>query len=506
MSAIEASEAAEWQPLERNAVGLVPVLFQSVTTIAPAGGAASGLLFATTYAGGSTPLTIVLALVACGLVAVSIGQLSRHLPTAGGLYTYNTHGLGSGIGFLVGWGLIMAYAFIPALYWGFLGMLVTNELKGAASGTPTWMWAVFGSIAAALIAVLVYRGVGISTRAGVVLGVIEMVIFIALAITLIVKAGGHNTISVFGTHVGNKNGFGSVFAGMIYTVLAFIGFEAAAPIAEESKNPRRNIPIAVVGAAVGVGLFYLLVYYAATVYFGPHKMADFIGFNNGDPFRGFGNAVWGGAGLIVLLAVLNSIMACNNGATNAASRMGYALGRIGIFPRGLARVHPRFRTPSAAIAILMVVTLGLALILGFVTSGPLDVFAILGTALTVVFIPIYILTALSSTVYYWRERRSEFHLVLHVVVPVLAAAIFIPVEIASFGVDFAGLGIAPVTGVARYGLWIGGGWMLVGAAYLAYLWSSDRARVNRLGVVFTGEEEQEALHDPEPSSTGIVGA
>jgi hypothetical protein len=48
--------------------------------------------------------------------------------------------------------------------------------------------------------------------------------------------------------------------------------------------------------------------------------------------------------------------------------------------------------------------------------------------------------------------------------------------------------------------------MLVGAAYLAYLWSSDRARVNRLGVVFTGEEEQEALHDPEPSSTGIVGA
>lgn len=504
MSATQAVQPVESQSLERNSIGLVPVLFQSVTTMAPAGAAASGLLFATFYAGGSTPLTIVLAIIACGLVAVSIGQLSRHLPSAGGLYTYNTHGLGRAVGFLVGWGLIMAYAFVPALYWGFLGLLVTDEVKGASSGTPTWMWAIFGSIAAVLIAILVYRGIGVSAHTGVVLGVLEMVVFIALALTLIVKAGGSNTLSVFGAHVGNKNGFGSVFAGMIYTVLAFIGFEAAAPIAEESKNPRRNIPIAVVASTIGVGLFYLLVYYAATVYYGPNKMTNFINVNGGDPFRSFGSAVWAGAGLIVLLAVLNSIMACNNSSTNAASRMGYALARIGIFPRSLARVHPRYKTPYVAIAILMVGTLGLALILGFVTSGPLDVFAILGTALTVVFIPIYILTALSSTVFYWRERRDEFNVVLHVIVPVLAAAIFIPVEIASFGIDFAGLGIAPVTGVARYGLWVGLGWMLVGVAYFAYLVSSDPVRISRLGAVFTGDEEQH-LGDTEPS-VGTVGA
>src|SRR5690349_19106941 len=118
MKTVDAAPArAQDEQLERGAVGIVPILFQSITTIAPAGGAASGLLFATTYAGGSTPLTILLALVACVLVAVTIGQFSRHLPSAGGLYTYVTHGMGSNMGFLAGWGLIMGYAFVPALYW-----------------------------------------------------------------------------------------------------------------------------------------------------------------------------------------------------------------------------------------------------------------------------------------------------------------------------------------------------------------------------------------------------
>ena len=73
------AEPVPSERLQRNAIGFVPVLFQSITTIAPAGAAASGLLFATTYAGGATPLTIALAMLACVLVAVSMGEMSRHL-------------------------------------------------------------------------------------------------------------------------------------------------------------------------------------------------------------------------------------------------------------------------------------------------------------------------------------------------------------------------------------------------------------------------------------------
>ncbi|HVV89536.1 MAG TPA: APC family permease [Solirubrobacterales bacterium] len=485
--------------LDADAVGLVPTLFQSITTIAPAGGAASGLLFTTFYAGGSTPLTILIAIVATALVAITIGQLSHHLPSAGGLYTYITHGMGTNLGFLAGWGLIMGYAFIPILYWGFFGLLISNEFSGA----PSWLWAPIAVAAAAVIGFLAYRGVGISTKAGVILGVVEMTIFLVLAFTLIGNAGSNNTLSVFGAHVGNENGFGSVIAGMIYTVLAFIGFEAAAPIAEESKNPRRYVPIAIIGSAIGVGIFYLLVYYGATVYVGPEHMMGFSEINGGDPFRELGNQVWGGAGILVLFAVLNSVLASCNGSTLAGSRLGFSLARIGLLPRFLSRIHPQHQTPGPAIVFLTVSTLVVAIVIGFITSGPLDVFAIFGTALTVVFIPIYVITSISSGTYYWRERRSEFHWLLHVVVPVLVAVIFVPVEVASFGIDFAGLGIAPLAYPGKAGLWVALGWMLFGAGYLVYLRANNAEGVRLLGTVFHEDEDPPALpiDDAPPAPT-----
>ena len=77
---------------------------------------------------------------------------------------------------------------------------------------------------------------------------------------------------------------------MIYTILAFIGFEAAAPIAEEAEHPGVTSG-ARSSVAVGVGVFYVLVYYAASVYVGPNKMVGFININDGDPFRHLGNQV-----------------------------------------------------------------------------------------------------------------------------------------------------------------------------------------------------------------------
>ena len=79
--------------LQRGAVGFVSTLFQGTAAAAPAAGIVSGLVVATVYAGGSTPLAILLAVVACLLLAVSIGQVAKHLPSAGSLYTYNARAL-----------------------------------------------------------------------------------------------------------------------------------------------------------------------------------------------------------------------------------------------------------------------------------------------------------------------------------------------------------------------------------------------------------------------------
>jgi amino acid transporter len=125
--------------LQRDAVGLTSVLFMSVTNMAPAAAVAFSILFAVPYAGGSTPLAVLLGLAVLMLVAISIGQLAKRLPSAGGLYTYNAQGMGTVVGFLVGWGFIMAEVIVAP--GGFL--ILGNVLSGVLHtklGWPTWSW------------------------------------------------------------------------------------------------------------------------------------------------------------------------------------------------------------------------------------------------------------------------------------------------------------------------------------------------------------------------------
>src|SRR6266513_4412081 len=486
------STSVDAHRLERNAVGLAPTLFQSITHMAPAAAVAFSIIVGAPYAGGSLPLSVLLALVACLLVAVSIGQLGRHLPSAGGLYTYSSRGLHPYVGFLVAWSFILAEPIVaPLLY-----LIFGNELAANLNshfGWPLWLWAPFAVVAGLIVWVLTYRGIRLSTRTGVALGTFEIVVFVALAITLIFAAGNHNTLSVFAPNTGNTKGWGSVFPGMIYAILAFIGFEAAAPLAEEAKNPRKTIPRAVILSALLIGLFYLLCYYAATVYFGPDKMADpkngFALFNNSDPWSGMAQAVWGPGLIIVILAVLNSAIANSNAGVNAATRVGYALARIGLLPSMLGRIHPRFSTPHVAVNVQALGGIILAVALGTIAGGPLPAFALLGTMAGIIVVVIYILTNLSNLVFYLRERRTEFNLLLNGLVPVVGTLIFLPALVAAFGIDFLNLGITSLVPPANLAPIIIGIWMVAGIALLIYFAVKEPARITDTGHVFVEEGE-----------------
>jgi amino acid transporter len=479
--------------LQRDAIGLAPVLFQSITHMAPAAAVAFSIIFAVTYAGGATPLAVLLALVACLFVAISIGQLAKHLPSAGGLYTYSARGLHPTVGFFVAWGFMLAEPIVAPLLYIVFGNALSLYLN-AHFNTPTWLWVPFAAIAGIGVWALVYRGVRISTETGVALGAFEIVVFLALAITLIVAAGGNNTLAVFSPSTGNSSGLGSVFAGMVYTVLAFIGFEASAPLGEEAKDPKRTIPRAVILSCVLIGVFYLICYYGAIVYFGPNQAADpkngFFALNGGDPWDGLASKLWGPFSILVLLAILNSAFANSNAGANAATRVGFALGRVGILPRALARVHPTFKTPTMAIhaqgviGIVVAVGLGLALYNVGAAPSPLNAFALLGTIATLIVVCIYILTNLANIVFYMRERRSELNILWNVIVPVLGILIFIPVLVAAFGIDFGGLGISPLTAPANAAPWIVIAWLLIGVIVYFYLNARSPASIKETAATF----------------------
>src|SRR6185437_6146357 len=152
--------------LHRNAVGLVPVLFQSVANMAPGAAVAFSILFAAPYAGGATPLAVLIGLGLCLLVAVTIGQVAKHLPSAGGLYTYNACGLGSGLGFMVGWAFLLAEVVVAPGGLLILGIVASTVLH-AHLGWPLWTWAPFAAGTGLVVWFLVLRGIKLSTAASI---------------------------------------------------------------------------------------------------------------------------------------------------------------------------------------------------------------------------------------------------------------------------------------------------------------------------------------------------
>jgi amino acid transporter len=476
--------------LAREAIGLREVLFQSITHMAPAAAVAFSIIVGANFAAGALPLSVLLAMVGCLLVAVSIGQLSRRLPSAGGFATYAARGLHPAVGFLVGWGYAFVEPLVAPLLFLIFGNVVASTLDQEFGWSYDTWWVVSAVAAAVVVFVLGYFGIRLSTGAGTLLGLFEILVFAALAVTLIFQAGDANTLAVFGTGFADVEGFAGlsgVVAGSVYTILAFIGFEAAAPLAEEAKDPRRTIRLAVIYSCLGIGLFYVLTTYAATVAFGPERFAEFPTSGDGNPWDALARGAWGAGWVLVFLAIANSAIANANASANAATRTWFALGRIRVLPRPLEHVNPRWRSPDVAVVVQFLVGLVVAVWLGLQYS-PLTAFALVGTIVTAVIIAIYMVVNLACLVFYLREGRSEFNPLLHGLVPVLGIAAFLPAFLTAVGIQaFAFISplpypislVGPVVGI----------WYAIGLVYLVVLLRTRPERLRETGRVFMEEPE-----------------
>jgi amino acid transporter len=431
--------ASSQQGLERNAIGLTEVLFQSITHMAPAVATALSLGAATSLAGGNTPLAVVLALIAALFTAYSIGELARHLPSAGGMYTYVARGLGSFVGWLMAWAFLLAEPVVPAALFASFGLFGASLITLVTGFSNDYLWLPLAVLCGLLVWWLVYRGISISTRVGVALGLIEIGIFLFVSALLIANAGSRNTLSVF---VPGPDGLKPALQGMVFCLLAFVGFEAAAPLAEETRDPRRTIRRAVLLSAVLIGLFYIFNMYAATVYFGPDKMQkDFLGFNNSDPWSGMANEVLPGiGGILVVFAILNSSLANASAGANASTRVIFALGRVSLLPRWFAAIHETHRTPMNAVHFQGILGIALAVGLGLLFQsqgqtygGPLTTYVWIGYALGLLFAGMYVAVNFAVIGFYYRERRSEFSWIKHFIVPILGVVLLIPAFLGVLG-------------------------------------------------------------------------
>jgi amino acid transporter len=477
---MEASAPAQrFDHLREHSIGLPQVLFQSITHMAPAAAVAFSIGAAVIHSGPVLPLAVAFALVACALVATSIGQLAKQMPSAGGLYSYVARSLGPEAGFMVGWAYLLFEPLVAPLLFLIFAWATTDVVDNKIGWHYSGQWAIWIVVAAAIVFFLTYRDVRLSTRAGVLLGAFEIAVFLALAIWMIISNGG--TLQAFNPTHAPEGTLSGTFKGMVFAILAFIGFEAAAPLGEEARHPRWTIPRAVVLSAIGIGILYVICSYAWVAGTG---FNGFVGKTTAeaDPWRHLATVFWGGGWVLVWIAILNSAIANANAGVNAATRVIYAMARNGALPRQLARTHPVHRTPHIATIAVSVLGVVLALLMGW-KWGPLQAFIIIATAVTIVVILVYMTVCLGTLVFYWRERRAEFNPLLHGVVPILGMLAFV----GPLYYQYRPLPPYPT----RIANWVAIVWVAIGIGVTIWMSMNRREALANAGRIFVEDETVE---------------
>jgi amino acid transporter len=472
--------------LRANAIGRREVLFQSVTAMAPGAAIAASIPAGAGFAGGALALAVIVALVGSLLTAYGISELARRIPSAGSFATYASRALHPVVGFFVGWGYVFVYALVPALLFLQLGFTIAGTFN-SEFGYPASLWWPWSLAGIALVGIIALLGITTSARTGTVLGTIEIAVFLVAGLLFVVHAGSHNTLSVFTTKFTPKGfkGVGGVFAGSVYTLLAFAGFEAAAPLAEEARDPKRTVRFAILGSTLAIGVLYIFTTYAASVAYGPSRFANFSGAGPAS-WVGLSRSFFGLFWVLVFLAIINSTIGNANAGTSVSTRMAFALGRIGVFPGVLGRVHTKTKVPRTAVWTQIAVSVVATLVLGF-AFGPENGFALDGTIITLVVVAVYILMNLSVIVYFARSTTGErFNPLTHGLVPIVAIAFLAPALFAGAGIAIFSF-ISPLTAPASYAGPVIAVWLVLGLLTFLRLRSVAPTSVSRISEVFLEE-------------------
>jgi amino acid transporter len=351
-------------------LGLRDVIAQSLSVIAPAMSGAFLTYLASTKAGGATPLAYLLGTLAMLAVGGTVAMFARSLSSAGSMYTYITHGGGKALGFLGGWCYAAAFLVLGgAVLWGF-GFFTASLVALLTGADPSWYW--FSLAGLVVIALMSLFDIQASTRTQLVILLVTMVALLVVAVVVIgigspavsvidgstpvADPGRSLDLAAFWPSAAGVSWTGVLF-GLSFAMLSFTGAEASAVLSEETRDPRRAIPRAIIGSIVVAGLFYLVITYATAIGFGVQQATvDWPTSVAGLAAVAPNEAV----GAVVLACAALASLFCALGVHIAVSRVLFAMGRERVLPAWLGTLHPRWGTPWRAIVLDLAVWVVLA--------------------------------------------------------------------------------------------------------------------------------------------------
>jgi APA family basic amino acid/polyamine antiporter len=341
---------------------------------------------AATYAGPAIVLSFVLAGFACAFSSLCYSEMAAMIPIAGSAYTYSYATMGELVAWIIGWDLILEYSLAGALVsvgWsGYVVSLLRDvgiHLPAALTTAPytydttAQAWHATGAVVnlpAALVVLLVTAllAIGIKESATVITALVF--VKVAIVITFIVAGAMYlrteNWHPFLPPNTGTFGQFGwsGVLRGAGVVFVAYIGFDAVSTAAQETRNPRRDMPIGIIGSLIVCTVLYVLVAGVLT------GIVPYTSLNVPDPIAvGISATGLGWLTIMVKIGAIAGLSSVILVMLMGQPRILWSMAIDGLLPQGFAKVHPRFRTPHVTtIAIGLVVAIAGGLL-------PIDVLA-----------------------------------------------------------------------------------------------------------------------------------
>ena len=427
-------------------------------------------------AGPGVTLSFIVAAVGCAFAGLCYAEFAAMIPIAGSAYAYSYVTMGELVAWIIGWALIMEYALGAAtvsIAWSeYLNRLLGGNIPYEWCHSPFESFTDSSNVlhqgimnAPALIILLLLTLLLIKgTQESAVVNMIIVFVKVAIVILFIIigwqfiRPENHtpylipegtapvtdNAGKIIADYSGwNKHGWGGILGGAAIVFFAFIGFDAVSTAAQEAKNPKRDMPIGILGSLVVCTILYILFGHVLT---GVANWKDFV-----DPEKGREASVayaisqymtgYGWLAQAVTVAILAGFSSVILVMLMGQSRIFYTMSNDGLIPKAFGQLHPKFKTPYKANWILFIfVGLFAAFVPGHV-AGDLTSFGTL-FAFVLVSIGVFILRVKSPNIE--RPFKTPLAPVVSVLGAVICFAMIIGLDAQTLKVAFAWMAVGLV--------------------------------------------------------------
>ncbi|MDR6606653.1 APC family permease [Pseudomonas synxantha] len=386
---------------------------------------------------GMVPAAYLAALVAMFFTAMSYGRMASAFPVAGSAYSYVRKAISPKLGFIAGWAVLLDYLFLPMAIW----LIGAAYLNSAFPAVPQWIWVLaFIGITSAINIV----GLKLANGINALLMLVQFLVLIAFVALCVHYVGGDASTPLWSIKpfFNGDMQMPLIMSGAAIACYSFLGFDAVSTLTEETRDPRRTIPRAIMLITLIGGLIFVGVSYFVQIAH-PSFQFDSVDSAAYEIARNIGGDLFVS---IFLIGLIVGQFASGLSAQASGSRLLYAMGRDGVLPKAFfGTLHERFGTPINSILLCAVVAL-LALKLDVTTSTS---FINFGAFLA------FSLVNLSVIFHYWigGEKKGLRELVLFLLFPFigLAADLWLMVSLDHLAV------------------YLGLSWLAIGVVYLAVL-------------------------------------